>query len=365
MKGLHAILLLIIPLGLMVLVSCRPETESVSGASVVEERGNTPLSVETVPLEYGKLIDRVTGSGVIRGRREGWSIARTEGTITEVFVSPGDYVRTGDPLLKVDDSLAYWEMKRAEQQFKTADFEYRGIKDSFEKGALSELEYNRASSAWYSSRSAFEQATKAYEECTLRAPLSGYVSQMDTTLTAGNLLTRGTVLLKVINTEEFLLTLSLGQREVGMVHPGSEADIFIELAEGTLQSKGEVLDISAGSDGDLGSFPLRVHWPNEWNGRVKPGMTARVEIRTDRAEESLIIPYGSMVERQEKLWVFLAVEENGSYRAEAREVTPGNRLGSRIEIEEGLEEGDILITSALTALYPGANLSLSFREGEE
>ena len=342
------------------LISCGEESDQVTSASYHGDGTEEPRPVEAVDLHRDKLIKRVNGSGIIRGRDEVWSTSETQGTIVEVFVSPGNYVSKGDPLIKVEDNLAYWEMKRAEQQLKTSDFEYRGKKNSFENGAVSEIEYNRSYSSWFSSRAAYETALQAYEDCTLRAPISGHVSQMDTTLTAGNILNRGTPVMKIINTDEFLLNIALGQREVGLVTLDSPVAVTIELADRVLQAEGRVLDISTGSDGETGSFPLRVVWKNEWDSLVRPGMTARVELQAERGEEGIIIPYDSILEREGKKWVFVALTEGDGVKAYPREIQPGSRLGNRIRIDEGLEEGESLIISALSTLYPGAPVELSY-----
>jgi membrane fusion protein, multidrug efflux system len=344
-----------------VIASCSGSSADELGSASYQGDGTEePLAVEARKLTAGKLISRITGAGIIQGREEVWITSETQGTIQEVFVVPGAPVNPGDPLLKVDDTLAYWEMKRAEQQFKTADFEYRGTKSSFESGAVSEIEYNRSYSTWFSSRSAFEAASKAYENCTLRAPVAGRVSRMDTSLSPGGYLRSGAAVMKIVNTDEFLMTISLGQREVGLITTESPAEIFIELADRSLRAGGVVLDISAGSDEETGSFPVRIAWKNEWDGLVKPGMTARAEVETVRGEEGIIIPYDSLLEKEGKKWVFLVLEEKGVTRAGPREVVPGTRMGNRIRIDGGLEAGDILITSGLTSLYPGAPVKLTF-----
>jgi len=346
---------------LAVLLSCSENSADVLGSASYRGDGTEdPLAVEARKLTTGKLISRVTGAGVVQGREEVWITSETQGTIREILVAPGSEVNSGDPLIRVDDTLAYWEMKRAEQQFKTADFEYRGKKSSFESGAVSEIEYNRSYSTWFSSRSAFEAAAEAYENCTLRSPVAGHVSRMDTTLRPGGYLRSGAAVMKIVNTDEFLMTISLGQGEVGLITPESPADIVVELADRSLRGQGIVMDISAGSDEETGSFPVRIAWKNEWDGLVKPGMTARAEVETVRGEEGIIIPYDCLLEREGKKWVYLALEEEGALRARPREVVPGTRMGNRIRVDGGLEAGDILITSGLTSLYPGAPVKLTF-----
>lgn len=356
MKARNVIIVLAMALWI---VSCGDEPDETGSVTYRSDRAEEIFSVEAVTMDYDKLIRSVTGSGVIGGREEVWVTSRAEGLIQEVFVSPGDFIEEGDVLLTLEDQLAYWDMKRAEQQFRSSDFEYQGVKRTFDSGAVSEIEYNRSYAAWFAAKSAYEAALRAYEDRTITAPLSGQVSRMDTSLTPGNLMRRGTSLLKIINTEQFIMTISLGQREVGLIHPGSSAEIRIDLAEGVSLGKGSVLDISGGSDGDTGAFPVRIVWPNQWDGKVKPGMTARVILETDNLSPQLIIPWESIVEREGKQWVFIARDDGGVIRAEPVEVILGKRLGNRVEVTEGLSKGDLLVLTGLSGLFPGAALNVT------
>jgi membrane fusion protein (multidrug efflux system) len=349
------LLLLVMTMGILFMMSCSQETDEVTSATYTVREELPPVPVEALNISKGKLITTVTGSGIIRGAEEAWIVSEASGPITQVFVSPGDYVKAGDPLIKVDDNLTYWDMKRAEQQLKTADFEYKGTKDSFEKGAVSQVEYNRAYSAWFNSKAAFEQALNAYNDCTIKAPISGFVSQMDTTLTQGNILNRGTVVLKVVNLEKFVIEISPGQREVGLIKKDYPAKISIDLADSTVISQGKVLDISAGSNERTGSFPVRVTWDNVSESRILPGMTARVDIETNDVLEGIIIPVDKLIEREGKKWVYLA--EDGIVTP--REVVLGTRLGNRVVVEQGLTEGEILISSGFSSLAPGYPVALT------
>ena len=106
---------------------------------------------------------------------------------------------------------------------------------------------------------------------------------------------------------------------------------------------------------------------------VLPGMTARVEVATNGAVEGIIIPFDKVVERNGDQWVFLSVKEPGSDEPAgeegvvlARKVRLGARLGNRVMIEEGLQEGDVLITSGFASLSPDkkVNITLLGKTGE-
>lgn len=355
---------------LLFLLSCGSESsemESVGSPSFSPDTNAPAIAVEALVLSKGKLVNNIISSGIIRSAQEAWVISQQSGVITDVFVSPGDYVQEGAPLLKVDDELAYWDMKRAEQQFLASEFEYKGIKDSYGIGAISEVEYNRSYSTLLNGRSSYEMASRAYEDCTLKAPFTGYVSQMDTTLSEGNFLNRGTPVLKVINMDNYILEISPGQREIGLIEKGGQVEISVDLADRTLTDLGSVLDISAGSNESTGSFPVRVLWKNSWGNQVRPGMTARAQVRTNDTQEGVIIPFDKVIERDGKKWVFLAIgaekavesDQSEHYVVEARQVVLGSRLGNRVIVVKGLTPGEVLIGSGFSSLVPGSLVTLT------
>ena len=360
---------------IMIASSCRADKseDSVSSASWVAGEDNPVVSVEALTVSRGKLVSTVSGSGVIKGASEAWSISESDGIIEDVFVSPGSYVKEGEIILKVEDDLAYWDMTRAEKQYEMSTLEYKGTKNSFENGGTTEIEYKRVLAEWHNQRLIFEQAKKAYEDCTLKAPISGYVSLMDISLSRGNYLNRNTRVLKLINRDEFVMEIFPGQREIGLISKDSPVSVYVDLADRTLEHKGSILDISGGSDESTGSFPVRILWENVWSGAVLPGMTARVELETNGAVEGILIPFDKVIEREGDLWVFLSVESQESQEAAredgvalARKVRLGARLGNRVIIEEGLSEGDVLISSGFASLSPGkkVNLTLLGKSGD-
>lgn len=349
-------------------ISCGSDdkTDSGSSASYSQEENNSIFAVEVLTVSRGKLLTEVTGSGIIRGAEEAWAISETSGIIEEVYVSPGDFIREGDPLLKVDDNLAYWAMMRAEKEYETTSFENRGTKSSFENGAVTEIEYKRSQTTWYNSRLNYEQSLKDYKNCTLRAPVSGYVSQMNTFLSRGNLLNMGDQLLKIVNRDHYILEIFPGQSEIGLIHVDTPVSIYVDLVDRTLESSGTVIDISGGSNESTGSFPVRISWKNKWEEQILPGMTARVEVQTNVAMEGIIIPFDRIIEREGKLWVFLAVSPQDNKTpaieqgvAQLREVNLGARLGNRVTVNNGLQEGDVLISSGFSSLTPGSPVNLT------
>jgi membrane fusion protein (multidrug efflux system) len=93
---------------------------------------------------------------------------------------------------------------------------------------------------------------------------------------------------------------------------------------------------------------------NNTESLLKPGFFARVTIQTDRTDKALVIPTESLVSVSGVEKVF--VVENG--KIAERVVRSGSRLNSKIEIVEGVKEGELVAKSNLANLQQGREVSV-------
>jgi len=73
--------------------------------------------------------------------------------------------------------------------------------------------------------------------------------------------------------------------------------------------------------------------------RLRPGMSAMVDIHVGRVEDAVSVPVQAIVEVAQENWCY--VDANG--QVDLRRVTVGKTNGKFVEIREGLEEGDRVV----------------------
>ncbi|MCP5115353.1 MAG: efflux RND transporter periplasmic adaptor subunit, partial [bacterium] len=88
------------------------------------------------------------------------------------------------------------------------------------------------------------------------------------------------------------------------------------------------------------------------NGRVRPGMTARVALELRRIEEALTVPVAALRVDGEERSVFTV--EGGIARRAA--VTTGMESAEWIEVVEGLEEGSQVVVATAGRLEDGVKV---------
>ena len=110
---------------------------------------------------------------------------------------------------------------------------------------------------------------------------------------------------------------------------------------------GAVISVDSRIDPMTRSLAVVAELPNE-DGALKPGMFLQVEI--DRRREGVVLaPESSLVPRQGRQFVFVVAEG----RAEEREVKLGSRLPGHVEIVNGLDAGEEIVTQGVQRLRDG------------
>lgn len=333
---------------LLLLTSCFPGNGGGPPSQPAEEAA---LAVESVTVTKGILNEYIEASGTISGANEAYVVSETRGAIQEVNFDLGDRVEKGDVLVKVDDKIQQINVEQAKIEYDNAQLDYNAVKNLFEKGRASQSELNRANGALSGAKSRYESALKAYNDCTLTAPIGGLIAERDPAVTLGNYLSAGLRVARIVNTDSLKLEIAVGEREVGLLAEESEADIFIPTCS-RIENSGAVTAIAAGSDPATGSFPVIITWENRCPEKVRAGMTASVKIRTTETNPVIIIPSRAVFTVKDQSYVY--IEEAG--KTTEKEVETGETLGDRTEITAGLTFGENLIISGITALREGRSV---------
>ena len=91
---------------------------------------------------------------------------------------------------------------------------------------------------------------------------------------------------------------------------------------------------------------------------LKPNMLAVININDKTAQNAIIIEENFVQQSEDGAIVFVAGSQNGQ-KAQARKVKTGLAYNGRIEILEGLNQGDSLITTGYQDLVDGQAIKVS------
>lgn len=313
-------------------------------------------AVEAVELTEGRLGGEVRVFGRIRGTREATVISETQGQIESVHFDLGDRIEAGEVLVRLPDRTEEFAVEQARAQLETAESELESVESRRERGSASSAELSGARGNVFGAQQQLAQAEEAYENRTIRAPISGNIASIGQSVGEGDYLSSGTTVTRVVNMDRARLNASVGRRQVNMLEPGQPATVHVTDCRPEFEAT--VHSVSAGADEQTGSFAVAIEWDTECpTEELRSGLSAEATVQTGEGTQGIIVPTAALRSRVgetaggEGATAELFVLEDGT--AVSREVVIAERLGARAVASSGVEAGELVAVSGVSRLRDG------------
>jgi HlyD family secretion protein len=318
--------------------------------------GDAPPPPVTAKVERGRIERVVVATGTIEPAREVEVRPRIPGIVERIHVEPGDAVEPGQLLVEIDRELLASQAAEAEAALREAEVALRFA--ALELGRAEELVANNVQSAQHlddmRSRHEAARARVTAAQAKLRtlttqlgyarvtSPLAGRV--LDVPVEEGSAVspvtavTGGTLLLSLAATSTLHLEGLVDENEVARVAVGQPARLRTE-AFGDRSFVGRVRKISPVGQRvqNVTYFEVEVEVTDAETERLRPRMSGDAEIVTEVVEDALLLPESALRYRGEQVYV---EARNGEGIFSPRDVTIGIVDGSRVQVADGLAEGD-------------------------
>jgi len=387
------------------------------GALVVAKKkgwiggGADTVTVETGYAHRRTVVESVTASGKIQPEVEVKMSPEVSGEIIEVNVVDGQQVSEGDVLVKINPDLYESAITRARAavnsgkaglaQSSVALAEAKKLwarnKVLFEKGAISEQEYDAAQraisvaelqeeSAKYQLQSAeanLDEAYKNLKRTTIIAPIDGTVTQLDVELgerVVGTATMTGTEMLRIADLNTMEVLVEVNENDIVKITKGDTALIEVDAFLGN-SFRGVVSEIANSAKLALGASPdqvtnfevkirmlnssFAVLEPNYGKNPFRPGMTATVEIITNKVRDALVVPIQAVTVRSDTSSNAVSYERVLSEDVdESFEVvfTPDGMKAGLLVVESGIQDDEFIIVTGVedsTAVITGPYSAVS------
>lgn len=185
---------------------------------------------------------------------------------------------------------------------------------------------------------------------TVAAPFDGVITQRN--VDAGALVSSGsTLLFRIAQTGTLRIYVNVPQTHAGSVHTGDAASVTVSNMPGRTFS-GAVARTAEALDPASRTLLAEVHVPNP-KGALLPGMYAQVDLSSTRANPPLLIPSSALIVSGDGTEVALVKPD---HRLHLLRIVPGRDYGDRIEVANGLRDGDQIIASPSDVLHEGTEV---------
>jgi Cu(I)/Ag(I) efflux system membrane fusion protein len=186
------------------------------------------------------------------------------------------------------------------------------------------------------------------------APRDGVV--LERNVTEGMRAPAGEVLFRIADISTVWVLADVPEYELGLIKPGQTVTVRVRSLPGR-SFKGRVGLIYPQVSKETRTTRVRIELPNP-EGVLLADMYADVEIATGVGNPVVAVPDDAVIDTGERQVVIL---DKGEGRFEPREVKVGARGGGYIEIREGVESGDQVVTSANFLIDAESNLKAALQ----
>ena len=299
-------------------------------------------AVETmvVALANRPVTEEVVGS--VRTRVRSTIEAKVSGRISEMPVTLGQKVKSGELLAKIDAREIQARLEQAEAQNDQATRDLERARALAQKQVSSKQELDAAEARARVAEAALREARAMLGYVNVTAPFDGIVARR--LAEVGDLAAPGKPLLEIEDRGELRFEADVPEALIGMVNAGDKIEVSIPAIRQNLAAT--VAEVSPSADASSRTFLVKLDLPA--SPELRAGQFGRAAVPVGEAK-SIRVPSTAILKRGQMEIVF--VSDSG--KARLRLIRTGKAFADGVEILSGLAEGDVVILSNPAALIDG------------
>lgn len=310
-------------------------------------------------------------SGVTAAEEELVLAYRIPGIIQSLSAREGSKVTSGAVISTLDPeeyeleqlrSRAAWES--AKVQAAASEASYKRIRELYQNDSASrnQLEaalsaYEAADSSLVAAKAQMDRADIQLSYTKIKAPIDGEVTQV--LADPGEVVAAGQGVALFSSNRVNLIRFSVSEEVIPQLSRGMTGTVSIPSA-GKEQVSGTITEISSGSSQSGSLYPVKMEIDTILPD-IRPGMACTVSLTLDRRDRQIFhVPPHTVMEDHNGRYAYIAVESPGTDSSLVKRVAvqTGNLDDEGLEVLDGLNRGDMLITAGMSRLRDGMDVRL-------
>ena len=272
------------------------------------------------------------------------------GKVNAVLFESGQTVGKGDVLLQLDDTNDRATLVGLVAERRLAELKFERIARLLPEKSVSQSEYDEARALLDSAAAKVTAQEALIDKKQVRAPFEGLLGIRRVDI--GEYLSPGAAIVPLEKLDPIFADFSLPERELARVTVGQQIEVRVQAYPDAVFN-GIISALDPGVDTGTRSFRLRATLKND-DRRLRPGMFAEIRVLMPVTETVLTIPRTSVSYNPYGDFVFV-VESRGDEgdSVQRRQIGTGQARGERVAVEDGLVEGQRVVSAGQVKLRNG------------
>jgi multidrug efflux system membrane fusion protein len=330
--------------------------------AVTTKEGIPLVRSETVKINGSGQI--ASYSGEVRGRYEAQLAFQVNGKIIKRNVDLGSRVSVGDVLMEIDArdiqqtvNISSAQVSSAESQLQLAKSNLERYRTLYDQGAISRAQLDQYQNSYEVAQAAVSQSSAQYTQGTNQLGYSALVAD-----SAGVISSLSAEAGQVVSAGQSVLTLvKEGEREVEINVPENRVDELRKAEHIQVQfwalpnvtTEGNIREISPIADKISRTYKVRIHLMNPPSD-INLGMTANVTVAGSNGQQVTYIPLSAIYQTGDIPNVWVITNDT----VVLRPIKVGAFGDNKVQVLEGLQDGDVIVTAGVQKLYAGQKVRI-------
>uniref|UniRef100_E6QU26 Putative Secretion protein HlyD n=1 Tax=mine drainage metagenome TaxID=410659 RepID=E6QU26_9ZZZZ len=280
----------------------------------------------------------------------------TGGLITAIHFQSGDTVAAGKLLIELNAEPLKAQLGALQATEKLAQINYNRDLEQFKIQAISQAVLDTDVANLHSAQAQVASQQALIAQKVIRAPFAGKlgIRQVD----PGQYLTPGASIVSLQKLDPIYLDFSVPQTQLSLIHPGENIHAQTDALPDKLMS-GSIMAIEPQIDSSTRNIAVRAELPNT-GGKLLPGLFMTVHINQGSPQNLITLPNAAIAYNPYGSTVFVVRNQgkntDGTPKlvVEQHFVTTGATRGDQVSVLNGLQVGDVVVTSGQLKLHNGA-----------
>ena len=306
------------------------------------------LNVNAKIVRPQLLKDEIQISGSLLPDEEVDLSFETSGKIIEINFEEGSFVKKGQLLAKVNDRPLQAQLQRLVSQLKLAEDRVFRQNALLERDAVSKEAYEQVKTELATLNADIDLIESNIAQTELRAPFDGVIGLRQ--VSVGTYASPSTIVAKLTKLSPLKVEFAVPERYANDVKIGAGLNFTLE---GKLNTFHATVYARESKIDPTHTLTIRALYPNA-NSAVLPGRYASIKLNKDEIHDAIAVPSEAIVPEMGKDKIFLYK----SGKAQPVEITTGIRTEAEVQVLQGLDVGDTIITSGTLQLRTGLAVTL-------
>ncbi len=286
------------------------------------------------------------------------------GQLEKLHIVVGDEVKKGAILATLDDNGLSQQLNQLKVQEALAKTTFERQEKLWAQNIGSELQFLQAKTQYEAQKSLTQQLSQQLEKTQIIAPFDGTIDAV--LAEAGTVVNAGvSPVFRLVNLSNMYLKADVPESYLSEVVPGKK--VMVDFPVLGLKVASKVRSVGRYINPGNRTFSIEVDLPKQMS-QIKPNLTAQIQINDYTSEQALLVPQSVISENaagQQYIYTTFYDQEREQSTALKRIVVTGKTEGDFVEILEGIQAGDTVISEGARSVKDGQAISILKTESNE